>query len=320
MWPTAAVCRALFLAGLVVAASGGCDDVTRPPNAPLPPDVPLPPEQLTGRIAFVSDRDGTSQIYVMNPDGSGLMQLTSDAASSVSPTWSPDGSKIAFQRGGRSYFGGGGIYVMQADGSGVTKLIAPGYRWSLSDTLGLEEPDWSPDGTRIAFVANSWEIWVINTDGSGLTRLSDGRSDEHYDRRPAWSPDGSKIAFEYTTADDNDPWHVYVMNADGSGRHELSAGGGPAWSPNGGSIAFWGFNLGVATMNGDGSGSRTLYVNFPAVNFFTYPDWSPDGGTLVFTYGALSSAPQLWMVRTDGSGLRALPQTGWSATWSHVSR
>ncbi len=156
-----------------------------------------------GRIAFSSDRDGNMEIYVMNADGSGLTNLTNDAANDINPAWSPDGRQIAFAS---NRDGNYEIYVMNADGS---------WKTFLTDTEGNDYcPTWSPDGGRIAFFSDrddNMEIYVMNADGSGLINLTnDPASDIH----PAWSPDGGRIAF-VSYRDDN--FEIYVMNADGSG-------------------------------------------------------------------------------------------------------
>ena len=181
------------------------------------------------RIAFESDRDGNTEIYVMNADGSGQTRLTYNPASSdYHPSWSPDGSRIAFasNQGGRPE-----IYVMNADGSSRTRLT---YNPAYDD-----EPSWSPDGRRIAFSSNrdgwnparhSWnyEIYVMNADGSGQTRLTYSLAT---DQHPSWSPDGRRIAF----SSNRDRWNyeIYVMNADGPGWTRPTYGGGedPSWSP-----------------------------------------------------------------------------------------
>ncbi len=142
-------------------------------------DTPTPTS--SGKIAFVSDRDGNFEIYVMNADGSGVTRLTNHRGRDVSPAWSPDGRRIAFAS---KRDGNWEIYVMNADGTGVTRLTDH-HRGDRTT------PAWSPDGRRIAFASNLdgfWEIYVMNADGSGVTRLTDHTEE---DRHPAWSPDGA---------------------------------------------------------------------------------------------------------------------------------
>jgi len=95
----------------------------------------------SGKIAFVSSRDGNNEIYVMNPDGSNIIRLTNNPAADFTPAWSPDGTKIAFasNRDGNSK-----IYVMNTDGSSPTRLT--------NEQADDYDPAWSPSGTKIAFV------------------------------------------------------------------------------------------------------------------------------------------------------------------------
>ena len=90
-------------------------------------------------------------------------------------------------------------------------------------------PDWSPDGRKIVFSANppgeggfNGEVFVINADGSGLTRFTNDPGDARW---PHWSPDGSQIVFR----SDRDGGGLYVMNADGSGLMRLTSGDYPDW-------------------------------------------------------------------------------------------
>src|SRR5207248_2689884 len=172
------------------------------------------------RIAFTSGRDGSAEIYTMDPDGLALSRLTNNTAPDSSPSWSPDGRHIAFasMRDGNSE-----IYVMNADGSAPTRL---------TDNPAVDrEPSWSPDGQRIAFSSTrdgNSEIYVMNADGSAPTRLTNNSA---FDNAPTWSPDGTRIAFRSTR---DLPPGIYVMNADGSAPTRLAdAGftGDPSWSP-----------------------------------------------------------------------------------------
>lgn len=119
----------------------------------------------------------------MNADGSNVTRLTFNPSFyCVSPTWSPNLTRIAYEHNGE-------IYVMNSDGSRQTNLT------NTSNPPADKWPSWSPDGTKIAFV--SWRtdahgIYVMDTDGSNETRLTSYGSDRH----PSWSPDGSKIAFK----------------------------------------------------------------------------------------------------------------------------
>src|SRR5207244_7691770 len=116
-----------------------------------------------GKIAFYNDNGG--DIYVVNPDGSGLTPLTSGSGIDVSPAWSADGQKIAFSS---NRAGNYDIYVMNADGTGVTRLT--------TGPADEQDPSWSPDGTQIAFTvyptAITSEIYKMNADGSGQTNLT----------------------------------------------------------------------------------------------------------------------------------------------------
>ena len=132
------------------------------------------------RIAFVSERDGGREIYVMNTDGSLQTRLTKGLGNADSPAWSPDGSQIAFvsRRDGRDQ-----IYLMKPDGSNQTKLIN-------SDAFD-GNPSWSPDSSSIAFDRGG-EIFVVTFDGK-LRRVYSSSTMAGFD--PTWSPDGQSLAF-----------------------------------------------------------------------------------------------------------------------------
>jgi dipeptidyl aminopeptidase/acylaminoacyl peptidase len=207
-----------------------------------------------------------SQIYVMNADGANATRITNNTSRDFEPAWSPDGKKIAFlsDRDGNNE-----IYVMNADGSNQTRL---------TNNSAVElYAAWSPDGTKLAFTSSrdlpnvnsntSFEIYVMNADGSNPTRLTNNLA---IDVQPSWSPDGQKILF--TSFRDGLPL-IYTMNPDGS--NPLNAtlsttvdSSDGEWSPDGTTIAFTSYDrIGfgnfdeIFVMNANGSNIRRLTFN-----------------------------------------------------------
>jgi dipeptidyl aminopeptidase/acylaminoacyl peptidase len=156
-------------------------------------------------ILYCAKRGPRQVICLANPDGGETFDLTVDGTSGY-PQWSPDGTKVAFVRGGGSAYAGD-IYVVNADGSGEARL---------TDTGDNANPAWSPNGTRLVFSSSrdgNGEIYVMDADGFGQTNLS------HYsgsDWFPSWSPDGKRIAFNRNVAVHPVDYRVFVMDADGS--------------------------------------------------------------------------------------------------------
>jgi Tol biopolymer transport system component len=197
------------------------------------------------------------------------------------PSWSPDGTKIAF---GRNHDDNVDVYVIGADGTGLVRLT--------SDPASDSQPSWSPDGGKIAFASDrdgDLEIYVMNVDGSDVTRLTDNEAE---DGQPAWSPDGTRIAFASDSEEPGNP-DIYVMDADGSGRTRLTSAPGedcfPVWTPDGSRISFSRSDAaddgegetadapsGVYVMNADGSGQTLL----PGIDLLAA--WSPDGNKIAF--------------------------------------
>jgi len=229
-----------------------------------------------GRIAFVSDRDGNDEIYAMNADGTNQTRLTSNTDPDEAPSWSPDGSKIAYVSG--SAYNSEEIFVMNYDGSGQTRLT--------NNSISDRHPDWSPDGTRITFASNrdgNFEIYIMNADGTNLTRLTNNDS---LDWRPTWFPDGSKIAF---VSERNGGEDILIMNSDGSNQQLLVDGVAedhwPSWSPDGSKIAFESTRDGdieIYIIGVDGT-SQTRLTNSPGID--DAPSWSLDGSSLAFQSG-----------------------------------
>ena len=283
---------------------------------------------LGSKIAFTSDWDapGTStEIYVVNADGTGERQITSTTGNSNGPAWSPNGRSIAFHsnRGGGG-FGGSDIYVVSAsDPSDVHRLTY------LTGALGgAHFANWSPDGRKVVF--NSFwggvpkrDIYVIDVDGTGLTKLTQDPDPlvPIDDIRPDWSPDGSRIAFQSNRSVIEDPvtgsksrnHDIFLMNPDGTGVVQLTShaatDAAPEWSPDGKRIAFQsnrGGNDDIWVMEADGSGLVQLTNN--AVRD-AKPSWSPDGKRIAFHRDVAYLGEvhaELFTMNVDGSDVRML--------------
>ena len=191
------------------------------------------------------------------------------------------------------------IYVMNADGSGVTRLTDhPGEDW---------DPKWSPDGQQIAFNsdrAGNMAVYVMNADGSDVTRLTDHPA-RHW--QPDWSPDGQQIAF---TSDRDGNMAIYAMNADGSDVARLTDHPArhwqPAWSPDSQQVAFTSDRDGkleeIYVMNADGSGVTRL-TDHPGKD--RDPKWSPDGQRIAFVSDRDGSL-EIYVMNADGSDVEQL--------------
>ena len=162
------------------------------------------------RIAFTSNRDGNSEIYVMDADGENLQRLTNHPDSDFHPSWSPDGKWIAFlSRRDQVRFKHGitaEIYVMDAGGGNPQRLT--------NNPHADYCPSWSPDGKQIAFASvrdGNADIYVMDPDGGNLLNITNHPDS---DWNPSWSPDGKRIAFVSNRTKDLNP-DIYVMDADG---------------------------------------------------------------------------------------------------------
>jgi dipeptidyl aminopeptidase/acylaminoacyl peptidase len=276
------------------------------------------------QIVFVSNRDGNSEIYSCNADGSNISRLTNNAATDDQPAWSPDRSHIAFVS---DRDGSPEIYIMNADGSNVVRRTF--------SQVPSQNPAWSPDGTRIAYStdgANGGDtIWVVGAESGSpspllpLLERFGGYGD------PSWSPDGTKLVLVNLTESNQDA--VYTVNSDGTNFTQLGMldttnflaiyfARYPTWSPDGMNIAVsytqhrndvYYQNSKICVMKPDGSGLITIIANGD-------PDartsWSTDGTRILYTSLSGSREDISW-VSPDGSVSGTIVTNGWNADWQH---
>lgn len=249
----------------------------------------------SSRIAFVSQRRGTKEVYVMGYDGYDPRPVTNDRTINLSPDWSPDSRQLVY-----SSFQEGRWLLFTAD-------IVAGVKTPIRTPSAMNTaPCWSPDGRRVLFALNSdgnIDLYTVTVPGWQLQRLTDH---PEADTEPAWSPDGRKIAF---TSDRTGLPQVYIMNADGSDVRRLTwepeaYEGSPAWSPDGKRLAFVrrgfdGFDVHVVEVEG-GSPFR-LTSGGSSEN----PVWSPDGLQVAFSSNRTGSY-EIYAMNWDGANLRRL--------------
>lgn len=277
-------CCTLLLAAL---ALGDCSDATSP-HETYPGGGQL--------IAFVSSRDGPSEIYTMHPDGGHVTRLTNSSALDYMPQLSPDRTRVAYTS---NRDGDWKVYVMNVDGSDLHLV-------SVAGALVSQSPSWSPDGRRLvydSFDGSEQAVWTVDPDGSHQQKLVPGSF-------AVWGP--TRIAFGLAIGGHR---QIFTMKPDGSDVQQITydvlddyAGG---WSPDGTRIVFDAGdpNIGIPsqlfTINADGS-DRTELLPHQTGSEDAVASYSPDGSRIIFESTRGGATWDLYTIRSDGTNLERL--------------
>jgi TolB protein len=247
-------------------------------------------------IAFVSDRTGAKEIYVMNADGSGGRAATANRSINNFPSWSPDGDAILYTS--YRYLRRPFLFLSSRGQNKPGRLLS-----RLGDARAQYRGVFAPDHERMALVmsdGDASDIYTVGLDGRNLRRLTSGRA---IDVSPSFSPDGKRIAF---VSDRTGSPQVYIMDATGENTRRITFDGSyntnPSWSPDGLWIAY------ETRVNGqfdiwliDPEG----VTNVPVVTnprSDEGPSWAPNSRMLVFSSTRRGLA-DLYVIDRDGSNL-----------------
>jgi TolB protein len=261
-------------------------------------------------VYFASNRTGHKEIWVMDPDGKNQRQITRFNSTSIQPTASPDGSKIAFTSYARI---NPAIFIFSVDP--VRDLRFYNQRASVNET-----PEFSPDGKQMVYASSApndrcCRIYIANLDGSGLRPIT---TSSFIDVEPKVNPKtGNEIVF---VSGRSGPQQIYRMNMDGSDIERLTPGEGeasnPSWHPDGQMIAY-------AWTRGYAQGAFNIFIMDVASRKYTQlthgegrnenPSWAPDGRHLVFM-STRAGGHQIWSMLADGTQVQQLTTQGSNET------
>ena len=299
---------------------------------PASDDTPVPAPTLmgggTGQIAFASARSGIPQLYLVNIDGTALTQLTEIETGACQPSWSPDGFQLVFispcSKRAEFYettYRESSLYLINVDGTGLKALTTvPG-----SDF----DPDWSPDGKRIAFTSvrdGYKQIYVLDVGSLAITRLTNTNADIE-SSQPSWSYDGRTITY---TVKRVGAYQVWTMNAIGGESVQLVRSGqalwdfSPVWGPDGKIVFFnqrwrnttrpWLMKVDYGELD-----PAPVRLNFPTP--IEDVEVSPDGIWLAFEGMDASGDRDIYFMTVAGSGRTRLtndPGVDFDPAWRPV--
>lgn len=300
------VAMLLPLAGIVAACSSETTATPSAIEASTPARFGKNVSGSNQKILFETTRDGNTEVYSINPDGTGATRLTNDPGIDRDAVWSPDGKRIAFHSTRDNPLGE--IYVMNADGTEVVRL---------TNSVGANgEPSWSKGGKQIVFTStrgavdptkfnfDDFDLYVMDADGSNVVRLT---NDKTGDFSPAFSPDGRSIAFTSTRDHPGAAGvDLYVMSVDGTNISRLTFQNGrvnyPSWDSHSRRLAFsisGTAESGVYTLTLDNLGFTRL--TFDPAQGDNFPSWSADGSQLAFTSMRDNGDSEIYVMNADGS-------------------
>jgi TolB protein len=319
---TSWVVAAFVVAGVLApVSSAAASSPARPGAVRAPSAAAAAAAAANGRIAFSQwdllpggSLSAHSNVYTINPNGSGRRQLTHVGATQAAgaPDWSPGGAKIAYES---NQTGDYRIWVMNANGSGQRRLTDdPGF----ADLV----PSWSPDGKRILFsrcddhvgFILACDLEVMNAAGGGMRRLAGG----HWTYvRGQYSPDGRHIVVGTDRGGFQSA--LWLMRSNGTHLHRITRPSlrafWPGWSPNGRRILFTDnccqFGSNIWTVRPDGTGLRQLTHFAPQQGDFA--SYSPDGRRIVLHFDG-GCGRCFSIMNADGSGRHAV-RTGVANTF-----
>lgn len=249
---------------------------------------------FTTKIAFVSNRDGNDEIYVMDYDGKRQTRITYNQDIDILPTWSFDREKILYT----SYRKGNPDLYMFYIYTGKTELLATGQ--------ANYSADWSREGDRIVYTSTRMGNAEIFIKDMNTRKDKQVTFNPAIDTSPSWSPNGREIAF---ISNRNETAQVYLMDAEGSNVRRITSEGvrhdSPEWSPDGSQVAYTlvlGSGIDIYIYNLKNNTISKLTEN---AGRNENPTWCPDSRHIIFSSNR-SGTYQLYTVDYDGTNLRQL--------------